>query len=447
MVSEALELPAAPESEIAVLGSLVLEPRCIGEVRGLLTEDDFHDERHRRIYRAVASLHDRGGATDLVAIIQELSDRHELEQSGGSEYVAQVIDVVSTAATVDHHARTVRSKADLRRLIRSCQETIHEAVSANGTGHEAVHEAAERRILEAAPSRGGQGYRTATHLVMQAMERVETAKQAKGGITGVPTGLPTLDRWTAGLQPGELTVVAARPGMGKSAMAWGIAEWAASKGHPTAIANYEMTDAQLGLRGLARRSGVPLHRLRRGLLEPGEESRLTEAGNWLSQLPLHIDDQPARTPDGLRAQIRRLQQRQPIELLVVDYLQLMSGEGESQTVRVTSISKALKALATGLGVHVLALSQLSRAPEQRTPHRPQLSDLRDSGSIEQDADNVLLFWRPEYYFTDETPDDWRGKWQGKGEAILAKQRNGETGTILLDWHGETTTFRELEIGT
>lgn len=441
---ELIEPPWSENAEISVLGGvLVGRESDVLDARLIVKPDEFFREAHRTIYRAMLELIDEAAPTDIVSVSERLRSSGELDRAGGLEYLAELLDAVPTAASLTHHAKIVVDKARRRKIIDAATRTIREVYDGEET--EAVLENAERRFYESGAHLGAEGYLPASDGVAAALASMEEAKGRAGHVVGIPTGLPTLDRLTTGLRPGDLTLLAGRPGHGKTALAWQIVLGATKKGHGVAFASLEMSKEQLFQRGLAGLSGVPLQKIRAGTADAEEVGKIAKAAARLDALPLWVDDNPAATVEGARAKIRQLRLRNPIELLVVDYLQLMAAPGaKNRNEEVSKISRGLKMLARELGVHVLALSQLSRDPEGRSDPEPKLSDLRDSGSLEQDADLVVFVIRPELYFSQKTTQDEWAKWQGKGSAILGKQRNGPTGHFVLRFDAKTTGYAELE---
>lgn len=431
-------MPYDYEAEVSVLTALLHDP----EASTTLRADEFYAERHSLIYGAVQGLKNDGQGVTVLTLADRLKAENRLGDVGGIEYVSALLDGVPTG--LEYHAAIVRDKAELRRLIKACEETIRDAYE-GGKASE-VYPVAESRLLGVTETRQtGDGFRPVSEAVHEAFEMVERASNAKGGIVGIRTGLPKLDMMTSGLEKGGLTVLAARPAMGKSALAWQLAERAAMDSENVLVASYEMGAGQLGRRGLSRLSHIDSNRIRRGELTPDEWRALSEAGRRMAQLPIWINDYPPHQIEQLRSQVHRHKTKHGVDFVIVDYLQQMSGPQKgNRNNEVEHISRGLKRMARELDVHVLALAQLSRGVEHRSPPRPVLSDLRDSGAIEQDADNVFLLWRPEYYFDDNTPNDARAKWMGKAQGILAKQRDGETGRVLMEWKGSELRFTEID---
>lgn len=444
--------PWSEDAERAVLAAMLLSVDAIVTASELITEDMFYREGHRRIFRSMMGVHNAGGVVDPLTLSNELEQRGDLAGAGGKEYIGGLLDEVPTAANVEHHCKIVREKALRRRLIETATSLVRE-------GHESPSDVAElldmaeSRILELNDSRGSEGFVRIKSLLWSAMERIEQLRTAGGNLTGVPSGFTDLDKMTLGFQPADLVIVAARPSMGKTAFVLNVAQYAAIEGNiPTAIFSLEMSTESLLLRMLASEGYVDAQRLRSGQLTTQDASNLAKAAALLGQAPIWIDDTPGLSVLELRSRARRLKSQSDIKLLVVDYLQLVSGpaNSESRQQEVSQISRSLKALAKELNVPVLALSQLSRASEQRggENRKPQLSDLRDSGAIEQDADVVLFIYRPEM---NERPYDEAGNARmvpgtadvpldGYAEVIIGKQRNGPTGVVKLHFRKNHTRF-------
>ncbi|MEX2180997.1 MAG: replicative DNA helicase [Gemmatimonadaceae bacterium] len=444
--------PWSEDAERAVLAAMLLSPDAIDTASELLTEDMLYREGHRRLFRAMMSLKGAGAVVDPLTLSNELEQRGDLVAAGGKEYIGGLLDEVPTAANVEHHCRIVRDKALRRRLIETATALVRE-------GHESpvdvaeLLDLAESKILELNDSRGNDGFVKIKSLLWSAMERIEVLRTAGGSLTGVPSGFIDLDKLTLGFQASDLIIVAARPSMGKTAFVLNVAQYAAIEGNvPTAIFSLEMSTQSLLLRMLASEGYVDAQRLRSGQLTAQDASNLAKAAALLGQAPIWIDDSPTLSVLELRSRARRLKSQSDIKLLVVDYLQLISGppNSESRQQEVSQISRSLKALAKELEIPVIALSQLSRASEQRggDNRRPQLSDLRDSGAIEQDADVVLFIYRPEM---NERPYDEQGNprmvpgtadipLDGYAEVLVGKQRNGPTGHVRMHFRKNHTRF-------
>ena len=444
--------PWSEDAERAVLAAMLLSGDAIVTALELVTEDMFYREGHRRLFRSMQAIHNTGGVVDPLTLSNELEQRGDLTAAGGKEYIGGLLDEIPTAANVEHHCRIVRDKALRRRLIETATSLVRE-------GHESPAEIAElldlaeHKILELNDQRGSEGFIRIKSLLWSAMERIEVLRTAGGNLTGVPSGFVDLDKMTLGFQPSDLVIVAARPSMGKTAFVLNVAQYAAIEGNvPTAIFSLEMSTQSLLLRMLASEGYVDAQRLRSGQLTAQDASNLAKAAALLGQAPIWIDDTPGLSVLEVRSRARRLKSQADIKLIIVDYLQLLSGppNSESRQQEVSAISRSLKALAKELEVPVVALSQLSRASEQRggENRRPQLSDLRDSGAIEQDADVVLFIYRPEM---NERPYDDQGNprmvqgtvdvpLDGYAEVIVGKQRNGPTGHIRLHYRKSHTRF-------
>ncbi len=433
--------PYSAEAEISVLGGMLIDPDAVAKVVELVDDSMFYREGHRRLFRAMARLFERGDVVDVVTVSEELKKTGELEETGGHGYLAELLDAVPTAANIEYHARLVREKALLRRLIDASSRIIRDVYEQGERVVEEVLDQAEQRIFQVAQSHEREGFVWIKEILWPTFEHIERLQQTESGITGIPTGFHDLDRMTTGLQDGDLCIVAARPAMGKTSLVLNIAQNAAiGEERDVAIFSLEMSKEQLVQRFLCSEARVDAQKLRRGRLTPEQYQRLAAAAGHLNTAPIWIDDSPGSTVLEMRAKARRLKAETNLDLLVIDYMQLMSGgrRTESRVQEVSEISRGLKALARELQVPVVALSQLSRAPEQRTDRRPQLSDLRESGSIEQDADVVMFLYRPEYYFGSTDKDG--NNIEGKTELIIGKQRNGPTGVVNLYFHKEYTRF-------
>jgi replicative DNA helicase len=376
---------------------------------------------------------------DLVTLTNELKKDGALDEAGGASYLAGLANAVPTAANISHYVAIVKEKGILRTLINNATRIVSLCYESEGNV-DAVVDSAEKFIFEVSDKKiQGAGFIPLKELIKDSIEAIDLLYQKKAHVTGVPTGYVDFDIRTAGLQPSDLIVVAGRPSMGKSAFALGIAEYAAVAAKvPTAIFSLEMSKEQLVQRLLCAHAKVDAHKVRTGYLATSDWPRLTAAAGKLSSAPIFIDDTPAISVMELRAKARRLKLHHDIRLIILDYLQLMRGSAgmESRQQEISEISRSLKALARELNVPVVAISQLSRAVESRTDHRPQLSDLRESGAIEQDADVVVLLLREEYY--NPTPDN-----QGLAEVIIAKQRNGPVGSTQLTFIKEYTRFENI----
>jgi len=439
--------PWSEEAEQAVLGAMLLDADAALRVSEFADDTMFYREGHRRLFRAMISIQAGGSVVDPLTLADELERRGELESSGGREYLAFLLDAVPTVANIEYHARIVKEKALLRRLIEVSTEIVGEAFEGRTTASELL-DIAESRIFSLGQTKERSGFSRIKELLWPAMEKLEKLAQHESAITGVPSGFHDLDSMTSGFQPADLVIVAARPSMGKTAFTLNIAQHAAITAKvPVAFFSLEMSKESLVQRMLASEALIDAQALRKGGRALDESMpRLAQAAGILSHAPIFIDDTPGITLLEMRAKARRLKAEHDLGLIMVDYLQLMSGpaNSENRQQEVSQISRGLKALAKELGVPVIALSQLSRAPEQRTGDdkgRPQLSDLRESGAIEQDADVIMFIFRQEVYAErDETGRLKDPTLEGKAEIIIGKQRNGPIGSARLFFHKQYTRF-------
>jgi len=437
------QTPWSNEAEQAVLGAMLLDQDAALKAAELLDDTMFYREGHRLLFRAMVALTERGDVIDPVTLRDELMRRGDLDRAGGMEYLGGLIDVVPTAANVEYHARIVRDKAVLRRLIEAATSIIQDAYEGRGTSAE-VLDNAEHRVFQVAQLRRSEEFVRLKELIWPTMERIEQLHTSHGALTGVATGFLDLDRLTAGLQRGDLVIIAARPSMGKTAFALNIVQHAAIE-HAVGVAVFslEMSKEQLVQRLLCSEGLVDAQRLRRGQLRDDDYPKLARAAGLLGTAPIWIDDSAMLTPLAMRSKARRLKAEHDISMVVVDYLQMMQGPTsvENRQQEISFISRSLKALAKELDVPVVALSQLSRAPEQRggEHRRPQLSDLRESGAIEQDADVVCFIYRQEFYDGPVDPKT-NENIEGLAELSVGKQRNGPTGMVKLFFKKEYTRF-------
>ncbi|MFY9416750.1 MAG: replicative DNA helicase [bacterium] len=431
--------PFSLEAEQSVLGAMFLEREAVLVAAEILQPEDFYRDAHRYIFEAILELEEKGRPADLVTVTETLRQQGRLEDVGGLAYVTTLAQSVPTAANVEYYARIVEEKSILRRLIREATRIVQNSYEATDEAA-AILDEAEQAILRISQYRNNSGFVPIKDLISAAYDRIEYLYQNKGGVTGIPTGFKDLDRLTAGLQPSDLIIVAARPAMGKTSFALNIALHVALEAKiPVAIFSLEMSREQLIMRMLSSEAGIDGQRLRTGFLDEEDWLLLTTAMARLSEAPIYIDDTPNITVMDIRAKARRLVQEQGQALILLDYLQLVNSRRsfESRQQEITEISRGLKALARELQVPVVALSQLSRAVEQRQDKRPVLSDLRESGAIEQDADVVAFIYRDEYY----NPDTETKK--GIAEIIIGKQRNGPTGVVQLAFLKDSMRFRDL----
>jgi replicative DNA helicase len=428
--------PWNQEAEQAVLAAMLLDQDAALRAAELVTDSMFYREAHRRLFRAMLGLVQRRVVIDHITLRDELLRRGELEDAGGLEYLAELVDAVPTAANLEFHARIVRDKAILRRLIETSTSIITEAYDGHSTANDLL-DAAESKIFQISQQRGDEGFTRIKEMLWPTMERIETLQRSGKAITGVPSGFTDLDALTSGFQASELVVVAARPSMGKTAFCLNIASNAADSGHGVAIFSLEMSKEALVQRMLTATARVDSQRVRQGKLRDSDFTQLARAAGILQTYQVWIDDTPSITLLEMRSKARRLKIDNDLRLVVVDYLQLMRSPeySENRVQEISDISRSLKALARELEIPVIALSQLSRASEQRGGERkPILSDLRDSGAIEQDADLVIFIHRAEYYDREDESK------RGMAEIMLAKNRNGPTGDVQLKFTREYTRF-------
>lgn len=430
--------PQNIEAEMATLGAMLINESAIAEVMEIVDEAYFYKEEHRAIFASIISLFNSRKKVDILTVSEDLTKKRLLDKCGGAAYLTTLSDFVPTSANASHYARIIKEKGVLRLLINSATQIVSLAYREDEE-ISTVLDKAEKLIFEISDKRVEGGYVHIKEIIKDGIELIESLYHKKSHITGIPTGFNDFDVKTAGLQKGDLIIVAGRPSMGKSALATSIAEYASVEEKiPIAFFSVEMSKEQLMQRFLCSQAKVDMHKLRTGFLAPSEWPILTSAAGKLSEAPIFIDDTPAINVFELRAKARRLKAHYDIQLIVIDYLQMIRGmrKGDSRQQEISEISQGLKALAKELGVPVLAVSQLSRAVESRTDHRPQLSDLRESGAIEQDADVVVLLLREEYY--NATPEN-----KGIAEVIIAKQRNGPVGSISLGFIREYMKFVNL----
>jgi len=429
--------PQNLEAEQAVLGAMLIEKEAIARAAERLKVDDFYREAHRIIYAAMLQLFNRNDAVDIITVTEELRKDGRLDAAGGISYITSLANCVPTAANVDYHARIVEEKALLRQLINTATEIA-------AMGYEAEEEVAkvldkaEQKMLAVSARKAGKAFAPIKEIILDSFRRIEELYASKGGITGLATGFTDLDRLTAGLQPSDLILIAARPAMGKTAFVLNIAQHVAIREKKSvAFFSLEMAKEQLVQRMLCAEAGIDSQRLRTGQLDDADWGRLVIAADRLSAAPIFIDDTPGLTVTEIRAKSRRLAVEHGLKLVIIDYLQLMqgsvSGRAENRQQEISEISRSLKALARELNVPVVALSQLSRSPESRQSKRPMLSDLRESGALEQDADIVMFLYREDYY-KEETDKE------NLAEVIIAKQRNGPTDTVYLSFPRQYAKF-------
>lgn len=430
--------PNSIEAEQSLIGGLMLDHLAWEKVADVIDADDFYRKDHRLIFSAIANLVETSNPCDVVTVSEYLDNRGELDQAGGLEYIATLANETPGAANARAYARILRERAVLRALINAGNEISGSAFATDGRMANELVDEAERLVFKIAEkgSRGRLGFKPLKKILPEAVDRIDVLHQSEGDITGVPTGFTEFDKLTAGLQPGELVVIAGRPSMGKTTLAINIAENAAIGSKvPTAIFSMEMPSQQLAFRMISSLGRVDQTHLRTGRFPDEDWSRINTAVQLMSDAPIFIDDSAALSPTDIRARSRRLQREHGLGLIVVDYLQLMEvpGNTENRATEISEISRSLKALAKELELPIIALSQLNRSVEQRTDKRPIMSDLRESGAIEQDADLILFIYREEVYNQD-TPR------KGIADISIAKQRNGPIGDFPLTFVGRYTKF-------
>lgn len=436
--------PQALDLEEAVLGALMLEKGALNAVVEFLKPEHFYSEQHQEIYRAIIELFKGSEPVDMRTVVNQLRKEAKLELIGGAYYIAELTSKVSSGANIEYHARVVIEMAIKRNLIQIASQIHHDAYEDTTDVFELLDKT-EQSIFEISDSNLRKNYDNMRNLMFRAITELQKLKEHKDGLTGVPSGFSALDRMTSGWQNSDLIIIAARPGMGKTAFVVSAMRNAAVDfKRPVAIFSLEMASVQLVNRMISAEAELEGEKIRKGQLAEFEWQQLVHKTNRLSAAPIFIDDTPALTILELRAKCRRLKAEHGVQLVIVDYLQLMRGDtGGNREQEIASISRALKGIAKELAVPVIALSQLSRGVETRGgDKRPQLSDLRESGSIEQDADLVIFLYRPEYYKI--TVDEEGMSTQGLGEVIISKHRNGSTGSVKLKFIGKFTKFTDYD---
>jgi replicative DNA helicase len=433
-------LPHNLEAERSILGAILVHNDAFNLAAQVVDARDFYREAHRRIFARIIELNERGQAIDFITLKEELVRNGELEQVGGPAYIASLADGVPRATNVEYYARIVKEKSTLRNLIFAANKILTNAYEADQDS-DLILDEAESAIFAVADNRLRDGFMPMADLVRESYPKIEQLFEHKRLVTGMPTGFVDLDAMTRGFQAGDLVIVAARPSMGKTSLALNMAQHLALQpNHTVGIFSLEMSKESLFLRVLTSEAQIDSHRLMTGAIGQKDYGRISHALEMLSAMRLFIDDSAGISVLEMRAKARRLQAEHGLSLIVVDYIQLMSTRGrfENRTLELGAISRSLKGLAKELNVPIVVLSQLSRAPESRSDHRPQLSDLRESGALEQDADVVILIYREDAYNRDPNHPD-----AGTAELILAKQRNGPTGVVRLAFLREQTRFANL----
>lgn len=439
MTVDALKLPPQSiDAEQSVLGGLLLDNQRWDSVADKLTADDFYRREHRVIFNAVARLTQDNSPVDVVTVSEVLEKIGELEIAGGLAYIGSLANNTPSAANIVAYAEIVRERSVLRQLLAAANEISHSAYHTEGRSATELLDRAEKRIFDISEkgARRRGGFEPIASLLSKTVDRIDMLFRSQGSITGVATGFTDLDNKTSGLQPSDLVIIAGRPSMGKTTLAMNIAENAAvGQKLPVAIFSMEMPGTQLAMRMMASLGRINAHRVRTGKLDDSDWPRLTSAVSLLSEAPIFIDDTPALSPLELRARARRVKREHGLGLIIVDYLQLMqsSENNENRATEISNITRSLKSLAKELNVPLIAMSQLNRSLEQRPDKRPVMSDLRESGAIEQDADLILFIYRDEVY-NEDSPN------KGTAEIIIGKQRNGPIGKVVLTFLGEYTKF-------
>ncbi len=430
--------PQNIDAERSTLGSMLLDKEAIYKTCEILQAEDFYREAHRVIFETVVRLTNSGEPIDIITVSEDLKQRGALEKVGGIAYLTTLANAVPTAANVEYYAKIVEEKSILRSIISISTEIVR--IGYDGSEEvDVILDKAEKDIFQIAQKRNVKGYVNLRNILIETFEKIEEFYDSKGGVTGLATGFSDFDRMTAGLQPSDLIILAARPSMGKTTFALNIASHVAVANKvPVVVFSLEMSKEQLAMKLLCSEAGVDNQRIRTGTLGEGDWPKLSSALGRLSESMLFIDDTPGATIMELRSKCRRIKAEYGLGLVVIDYLQLMQSKGkvESRQQEVSEISRSLKALARELSVPIISLSQLSRAVEQRQDKHPSLADLRESGSLEQDADLVSFLYREDYY----NPETDR---KGITELIIAKQRNGPVGTVEMTFLKECSKFRDL----
>ncbi len=434
------KLPQNIEAEQAVIGSMILDSEAIGKVVEILKENDFYRIAHRKIFPAIIDIYEQNQPVDLITLTESLRKKNLLEEIGGASYLTAILENTDTTANVEHHARIVKEKSTLRELISAAGHIMSESISDEKEA-DSILENAERLILDVAREKIQQGFVPVKDILKGTFDNIEKLYHRKEYVTGLATGFPEFDRLTAGLHKGDLVIVAGRPSMGKTSLCLTMAQnVAVAQKIPVAIFSLERSREQLVQRMLCAEARVDAHDVRSGFIRESDWPKLTIAGGKLAESPIFIDDSSMVSELEMRIKSRRLMKMQNIGLIIVDYLQLMQSakRAENRQQEITNICRSLKALAKELSVPVMVLSQLSRAVEARGDHVPQLADLRESGSIEQDADLVVFIYRKEYYEKEPSPEI-----ENIAEIIIGKQRNGPVGSVKLTFIKGYTKFENL----
>jgi replicative DNA helicase len=432
--------PHSIEAEQSILSAILIDNNTLPEVLEILSDQDFYREAHRKIFKAMVELFERNEPADLVTLTNLLKERSQLGSLGGASYLAELVDAIPMAVNAAHYAKIVQEKASLRRLIEQAASISSRCFEDKGDVEE-ILDFAERSIFDISENKIKPSFYVLGDILTDTYKAVEEAYENKLLVTGIPTGFRGLDEKTSGFQPGDLIIIAGRPSMGKTALALNVARNASLEtGEAAAVFSLEMSKEQLSLRMLSAEARIDSSRMRGGFLSEGDLARINRAAGALYDIPIYIDDTPAISALEIRAKARRMKMDKGVGIVIIDYLQLMRGRAsaERRDLEISEISRSLKALAKELNIPVVALSQLNRKVEERTNKRPVLSDLRESGAIEQDADVILFIYRDEVYHKEEDNPN-----KGIAELILAKQRNGPIGAVKLAFLETYTRFEDL----
>jgi replicative DNA helicase len=432
--------PQNIEAEESIISAILVDNNTLLDVIEILAPQDFYRTAHQKIYAAITDLFDKAEPIDLVTLANKLKEKGQLEEIGSASYLARLVDTVPLAVNAQHYAKIVHDKASLRRLIEKANAIVKRCFDERGNADDVI-DFAETAVFEISEKKARQSFYPLSKIILGNIETLEENQGNRSLVTGVPTGFNHLDNLTSGFQNSDLIIIAARPSMGKTALALNIARNAAVDANiPVAVFSLEMSKEQLSLRMLCAEARIDSSRLRGGFFSMEDWHRLTDAAGILSESPIYIDDSPSLSAMEIRAKARRLKMDKNIGLIIIDYLQLMHGRAsaERRDLEISEISRALKALAKELDLPVVALSQLNRMLEQRTDKRPRLSDLRESGALEQDADVVAFIYRDEVYNKEEDNPK-----RGTAEILLSKQRNGPTGDVILTFLNSYTRFENL----
>lgn len=430
-------LPHNLDAEQSVLGSMIIDKNAIAQAAETLKSEDFYRDAHKVIYAAIIQLFQKDTPVDMVTLIEYLRSTEKLEAAGGISYITELSNSVPSTANLNSYVKIVDEKATLRKLIKASNEIIEKSYSDQGAV-ENVMDFAQKKVFDIAEKRSTSDYESISTVLERGFIEIERMFNDKGQLTGVPSGFTDLDAKTSGFQKGDMILVAARPSMGKTTFALNLCQHAALRANKSVVIfSLEMPKEQLAYKLLCAEANVDMQKLRTGQLDDQDWESIARASGPLAASKIYIDDSAGISVMEMRSKCRRIKMEHGVDFIMIDYLQLMSGSGESRQQEVSEISRNIKALAKEMQCPVIALSQLSRAPEQRADHRPMLSDLRESGSIEQDADLVMFLYRDEYY-NKETDQ------KNIGECIIAKHRNGEVGTIKLAWLGRYSKYGNLD---